>query len=1074
MLQFTVLLAAALMAGSALAVEAYPSGEKAYTQSLNGDWSFKYVRGLESGADGGFTAPRFDASAWATIAVPANWELKGFAEPHYADLLKDGLGLYRRSFTVPAGWQGRRTLLRFEGVAFGYEVWVNGRKAGESSASAFNRHTFDVTDLLLPQRGAGNLLAVRVTTKPHGFEFDLNDDWSLSGIYRDVTLFSLPATHVQELATRTRLLDGGAAELSVDVALSQPGAQVRARLLAPDGSLAGERILPPAAEARRVAAIRVARPLLWSAETPSLYRLQLTVSAGGKTLQTVEERIGLREVSIADGVLRLNGRPVKLRGVNHHDLDPLTGRAVTEAQMRRDLELMKKANVNFLRTSHYPPHPRLLELCDEMGLYVMDEVAIGHGEKNLDKPEYRASILARVQPTIARDRNRASVLAWSIGNENPITEVEMEAGRLAKQLDPTRPITYPKIGSYFAKNYERIPEFVDLYSPHYPSNATLEGYAQKLKRPVILTEYAHALGLATDRIQAQWDIIQATPGFAGGAIWHFHDQGLLRTSAQPVDTGKPTQLAWLDKFRHYDTHGLDGADGLTYADRTPQVDYWQMRKVYAPVQFAERYAAVRSGAQRIALTVENRYDFRSLRGFRLLWSLQRNGRDIQQGSLAPDTPARGRQTVHIPLSVPSDASADVLALQVCAVDEQGLQVNERTLRLDQAGAAPAGDARAAAATGMAVAAGAAAVAGTAGAAGSAGSVGAAGPAGAAGVAIRAAWASMLPAQGEPVVTESAAEVRVALPNWVLTVQRASGDLAIRDSSGKLLVAGIYPHSGRKPTMAEALRAKTSPLWLSSTLTTLEQAAVKVEARGGAVRVAVSGYYPLQDDLAAQSAAIQAAAPAAGPDDLLPGSGAGSAGRAQGPGTGKGGLKGGYVLEIAANGAIAVSYDFAPANAVGSLSEAGLSVLAPGGTDEFRWIGQGPYAGYPGKDRLNEFGLYHLNRADLRFQGNRRETEVALLTSAGGAGFALSMPAADVAVERSGDGTLLSHNALIASPGNKGTTPEIAIPLDAAPRVAGAFTLVPVPGAWPSALARWFGQPSAAKDVFKPFHHSYDQ
>lgn len=1047
MLQFTVLLAAALLAGSAIAVEAYPSGEKAYTQSLNGDWSFKYVRGLEPGADGGFTAPRFDASAWATIPVPANWELKGFAEPHYADLLKDGLGLYRRSFTVPAGWQGRRTFLRFEGVAFGYEVWVNGRKAGESSASAFNRHTFDVTDLLLPQRGAGNLLAVRVTTKPHGFEFDLNDDWSLSGIYRDVTLFSLPAAHVQELATRTRLLDGGAAELSVDVALSQPGAQVRARLLAPDGTLAGERLLPPAAEVRRVAAIRVARPLLWSAETPSLYRLQLTVSAGGKTLQTVEERIGLREVSIAGGVLQLNGRPVKLRGVNHHDLDPQTGRAVTEAQMRRDLELMKKANVNFLRTSHYPPHPRLLELCDEMGLYVMDEVAIGHGEKNLDKPEYRDSILARVQPTIARDRNRASVLVWSIGNENPITDVEMEAGRLAKQLDPTRPITYPKIGSYFAKNYERIPEFVDLYSPHYPSNATLEGYAQKLKRPVILTEYAHALGLATDRIQAQWDIIQATPGFAGGAIWHFHDQGLLRTSAQPVETNKPTQLAWLDKVRHYDTHGLDGADGLTYADRTPQVDYWQMRKVYAPVQFGERYAAVRPGAQRIALTVENRYDFRSLRGFRLLWSLQRNGRDIQQGSLAPDAPARGRQTVHIPLSVPADAAADVLALQVRAVDEQGLQVNERTLRLDQTSVAP----------------------------------------GAAGVGSRAAWASMLPAQGEPVVTESAAEVRVALPNWVLTVQRASGDLAIRDSSGKLLVAGIYPHSGRKPTMAEALRAKTSPLWLSPTLTTLEQAAVKVEARGGAVRVAVSGYYPLQDDLAAQSAAIQAAAPAAGPDDLLPGGaggtggtgetgGAGGAGRAQGPGTGKGGLKGGYVLEIAANGAIAVSYDFAPANAVGSLSEAGLSVLAPAGTDEFRWIGQGPYAGYPGKDRLNEFGLYHLNRADLRFQGNRRETELALLTSAGGAGFALSMPAADVAVERSGDGTLLSHNALIASPGNKGTTPEIAIPLDASPRVAGAFTLVPVPvpGAWPSALARWFGHPAAAKDVFKPFYHSYDQ
>ncbi|MYN06782.1 glycoside hydrolase family 2 TIM barrel-domain containing protein [Pseudoduganella aquatica] len=1021
------MLAAAFMAGgaasAATSASAYPSSEAAYTRSLNGNWSFKYLPSLEIGADGGFAAPQFDASAWATIPVPANWELKGFAEPSYADELKDGLGLYRRSFRVPADWRGRRAFLRFEGVAFGYEVWVNGKKAGESSASAFNRHTFDVSALLLPDSNADNVLAVRVTTKPHGFEFDLNDDWSLSGIYRDVTLFSLPAAYLQDYSTKTRLLDGGAAELTVQAELSQSDADVRAVLLAPDGRTVGEFSLPRSGDAHRAGVIRIAAPRLWTAETPSLYRLRLTVSAGGKTLQTVEERIGLREVSIANGVLLLNGRPIKLRGVNHHDLDAKTGRAVTEAQMRQDLALMKQGNVNFVRTSHYPPHPRLLELCDELGFYVMDEVAIGHGEKNLEKPDYRDAILARVVPTIARDKNRPSVLIWSIGNENPITDAEMEAGRIAKRLDPTRPITYPKIGSYFAKNYERIPDFVDLYSPHYPSNATLAGYAQKLKRPTILTEYAHALGLATDRIQVQWDIIQANPVFAGGAIWHFHDQGLLRASSRPVDTGKPTQTAWLDQYHHYDTHGLDGADGLTYADRTPQVDFWQMRKVYAPVQFAERSAAVRPGAQEIALTVENRYDFRALRGVKLLWALQRNGKSIQQGSQALSAAARGQQTVRIPVSVPAGTDGDVLALHARAVDEQGLQINERTVRLDLAGA-------------------------------------------------RSGWTASLPSQGEPEVNESADGVTVALPQWTLSVQRASGELTIRDRAGKVLVAGIYPHSGRKPTMAEALRAKTSPLWLSSTLTSLEQPVVKVEQGGGKVRLAVSGRYPLHDEAAARFAAIQAAAPAAGADDLLPGaSGAASASKL---GSGKGGLAGGYQLEIAANGSIAVSYDYASFDAVGSMSEAGLSVLAPAGTDEFRWIGQGPYAGYPGKDRLNEFGLYHLNRADLRFQGNRRETELAVLSSAGGAGFALATPAADVAVERNGDGTLLSHNALIASPGNKGTTPEIAIPLDAPRRIAGSFTLLPVSDAWPSPLVRWFGKPVAAKDVFKPFVHSYDQ
>jgi len=1014
------LLALAIAAANSYAADVYPSSDAAYMQSLNGEWSFKYVQGLASGTDSGFAEPRLDVSAWKAISVPSNWELKGFAEPSYADELKDGTGLYRRTFRVPAAWKGRRTFLRFEGVAFGYEVSINGRKAGVSSASAFNRHTFDVTDFLRPEADGDNVLAVRVTTKPHGFEFDLNDDWSLSGIYRDVSLFSVPATHVRDLSTKTVLQPDGSADLSIDVALSQADGEVLATLLAPDGSIAGKLSLPPGDHGHRSGIMRIARPALWTAETPSLYRLELVLAAGGVTQQRIAERIGLRQVSIANGVLLLNGRPIKMRGVNHHDLDPVTGRAVTEAQIRQDLELMKKANVNYLRTSHYPPHPRLLELCDELGLYVMDEVAIGHGEKNLEKPEYREAILARVEPTIARDKNRASVLVWSIGNENPITDVELEAGRLAKQLDPTRPITYPKIGSYFAKNYERIPAFVDIYAPHYPSNATLKEYAQKLRRPTILTEYAHALGLATDRMQDQWEIIQSTPVLAGGSIWHFHDQGLLRTSGQAVDAGKPTQLVWLDRYRYYDTHGLDGADGLTYADRTPQTDYWQMRKVYAPVQFIERDAAVRPGTRQIALTVENRHDFRSLRGISLLWSLQRNGKDVQQGRMALKAGARERETVRIPLLIPSDAGADVLALNVRAVDERGLQINERSIRLHQADDA------------------------------------------------LQAWTDRMRGKGRPQVAETAAQVTVTLPQWVLTVQRGSGDLTIRDHGGKLLVAGIHPHSGRKATMAEALGARKSGLWLASMPAAPSAVDVKVDQLDGRVRIGVSGRYLLADS--AEDTA-QSQTPKTGFDDLMPAADAAAAGKA---GRGRAGLAGGYQLDIGANGAIAVSYEFAPVNAVGMLSEAGLSMVAPPGASELRWIGQGPYAGYPGKDRLNEFGLYHLNRDDLRFRGNRRETEVALLTAPDGAGFAMTMSPADVAVERQGDLTLLSHNAVIGGLGNKGTSPEVTVRLDKTPRIAGSFTVVPLGKAWPAELTRWFGRPGAATNVYKPFYHSYDQ
>lgn len=1014
----TALLALVFTGGSARAADAYPAQDAAYTQSLNGDWSFKYVAGLEAGADAGFTAPRFDVSAWKTIAVPSNWELKGFAEPFYADELKEGLGLYRRSFRTPPGWQGRRVFLRFEGVGFGYEVWINGRKAGESSASAFNRHTFDVTDFLA-RAGADNVLALRVTTRPHGVEFDLNDDWSLSGIYRDVQLFSLPTTHIQDLTTKTTLLADGAAQLSIDVALSGADGALRATLLGPDGRVVAEQTLARADAQRSIrrATLRIARPALWSAETPSLYRLRLALTSGGKVRQRIEERIGLRQVSIADGVLLLNGRPIKLRGVNHHDLDPVTGRAVTEAQMRRDLALMKRANVNYLRTSHYPPHPRLLELCDELGFYVMDEVAIGHGEKNLENPDYRANILARVAPTIARDKNRASVLVWSIGNENPITDAELEAGRLARQLDPTRPITYPKIGSYFARNYERIPAFAEIYAPHYPSNTTLRDYAQKLTRPTILTEYAHALGLATDRMQAQWDIIQDAPVLAGSSIWHFHDQGLLRTSPTPVDADKPTQLVWLDRYRYYDTHGLDGADGLVYADRTPQADYWQMRKVYAPIQFIERTASVRPGGQTIALTLENRYDFRSLKGFRLHWSLQRNGKPIEEGSVLPRAAARTREQLVIPVIIPAGAGADVLALNLRAVDEQGMQVNERSIRLK-----PAGDAQ-------------------------------------------PAWTERLPAGPQPVITESPAQVEVAMPDWVLTVQRASGELTIRDRVGRVLVAGIHPHSGRKPTMAEALGAPKSGLWLASMLTRPTAVSVKVEQGDGAFKLSVAGRYALaQGDVpAAPKPAANAAL-----DDLMPGADATVASKAGA------GLMGGYQLVINANGTIAITYEYAPVGATGILAEAGLSLVAPDGVGQLRWIGQGPYAAYPGKDRLTEFGLYHLQRDDLHFQGNRREVELALLTADDGAGFALSSAPADIAVERQGALTLLSHNALIGGLGNKGTSPETTVRADGTARIAGSFTLVPLARAWPSALTRIFGAPGPAATVYKPFYHSYDQ
>ena len=982
---------AAVDAVKAAPIDVRPATAHEFTQTLNGSWSFNYVPSLTAGSNADFHTPAFDISAWKTIQVPANWELQGFGPLGYDNKgLKDGLGLYRRTFRVPATWSGRRVCLRFNGVAYGFTAWIDSQEVGTSSASAYDSHTFDITDALQGTAQTDHLLAVQVTTKPFGWEFDVNDDWSLSGIYRDVTLFSVPKTFVQDITTKTTVSPDGSADLEIAVTANRPGATLGGKLLAPDGRTLAEFDLKGGAGERFVTTVHVSKPRLWTAETPALHRLQLTLSAEGRPLQTVEERVGLREIAIKDGVLMLNNRPIKLRGVNYHHLDPVSGRAITEAEMRRDLELMKKANINHVRTSHYPPATPFLELCDEMGFYVMDEIALGsRGYKRLKDPAYRATILARTRAPILRDKNHASVIVWSIGNENPYETVEVDAASYAKELDPTRPVCLPQTPSHFTESWPKFPEAIDVYSPHYPANAELRDQAKTLKRPTIYSEFAHSWGLAFDQLQDQWELMQATPEFAGGAIWMFQDQGLLRKSSKPFDPDK-IGAVWLDENRFYDTSDGAGADGIVYSDRTPQTDYWQTRKVFSPVQILEGSAAIKPGSQKITLTVENRHDFLALSGMRLAWSLRRNGAEMPHGEVKLRAASHTRERVAIPVKIPAAASADVLALDVRCIDETGLQLTERTLRLDLPGVD------------------------------------------------RRNWTNRLGPDVKPAVAESTNEITVTHARWMITLKRANGELTIADRAGRVLVAGIYPHTGHRFTMSETRVAPKLATWPAPVLTKLVSPDIKVTQANSTTRLSVSGTYPRPDD-ESQS------------------------------------LVGGYQIEVSPAGALAISYDYAPTNAKGALMEAGLSVVLPATLAEFRWIGQGIHAGYPGKDRLNEFGIFHLHRDDLRFQGNRRGTELALLTDADGAGMALvPAVAADISVERDGKQTRLSHNAVVSSPGNKGWIPETLVIAESTPRLAGGFTLVPLDDTWPAPLTRWFGKPAASTDVFRPFHHSYDQ
>ena len=503
-----------LPAAFAQPTEVYPLRSGPAAQTLNGQWQFKYLAGTDVGPDAAFSAPDFvPAAGWKPIVVPGHWELQGFAEPKYGMDLIAGIGLYRRTFQVPAAWTGQRVFLHFDGVLYGFDAWVNGRKIG-SWASAYNPVAFDITDAL--KAGADNVLAVQVSTRSHGWEFDVNDCWGLSGIYRDVTLFAVPVAHFTDCTARTKLNPDGSATLTVSTLTNAPTG-ISGRLLAPDGRLVSTLAFATGKLTGAEATLQLEHPQLWTAETPALYTLELALASG----QQLAEKIGLREVTIADGVLKLNGQPIKLRGVDHHDIWPVNGRVATEELMRHDLELMRAANINFIRTSHYPPHPRLLELCDELGFYVMDEVPFGFGENHLTDPAYQDDLYVRARATVRRDRDRASVIVWSVGNENPNTPLTIATARRVKELDPTRPVCFPQEGGYFAPHYTELPPDIDIYAPHYPSTTRVSEYAATLTRPIIFTEYAHALGLASDQIQAQWAIMQASPRIAGGSIWMF-------------------------------------------------------------------------------------------------------------------------------------------------------------------------------------------------------------------------------------------------------------------------------------------------------------------------------------------------------------------------------------------------------------------------------------------------------------------------------------------------------------------------------------------------------------------------
>ncbi len=1011
---FPVLLivAASPMTGSAVSLETQaidPQSISAHTvdvlplrpgegaQSLNGEWRFKYLPSIDVGADEGFFEPACDVSAWKTIPVPSHWELQGFAEPEYEDEVKEGTGLYRRTFRIDKPWQGQRVFLRFDGVLYGFRVYVNGKAVGEW-ASSFNPATFDITDALQPGE-AENVIAVRVTTRSKGWNFDNMDCWALSGIYRDVTLFVLPEVHLKDYTAQTTLTPSGAARLHVDIVASASGT-VSGVLLTPNGKSGEQFKLDLGPDGRGSTDVIVNQPDLWTAETPSLYRLQLDLKSGGQVVQRYTDRIGLRQITTDGGILKLNGTPIKLRGIDHHDIWPDAGRVASEEKMRHDLELIRAANINFIRTSHYP-HPGFVEMCDEMGIYVDEEVPYIHGRKWLKDPDYQEVLLNRARATVMRDKNRPSIIFWTCGNENPVTTLGNNTGRYVKALDPSRPFTFPTIGSQFEGFLGKFPENMELYAAHYPSLKQARHLSDTLQRPIVFTEYAHQRGLSRAGVSVQdlWEVFYHSPRIAGGAVWLFQDQGLLRTTADRNSVKDGDLMAWLDDHQYYDTHGFYAMDGIVYSDRTPQVDYWQVRKVYSPVQIAERVLKIEPGVQSLMLHVENRYDFCSLAGIRLKWSLLRNGLSLENGAVALSAKPKETETAPIPVHLPASLAADIYTFGLRCEDESGRSFYERSIRLDPAAA---GDAR---------------------------------------------WNVLRSAlvKSEPVLEVSDPLISVIRANYHFQLDRHSGQAALFDTRGATIVGAFGPHVGRHPTINDLGkdREHEASIWRGDLMTELTELTTDARQTPQGIQITVGGAYSRPGK----------------PEELI---------------------RGQYELLFEPDGAIEITYRYTPGGASGDALEAGFALELPATMSEFRWLGQGPYAGYPGKDRLNEYGIYHLNREDLYFPGNRREVEFASLANPSGAGILLAGARMTVDLENQDQTTILSQLSLV--PGENGAREDKAdvekigsrLKVDSIKEIAGKFTLLPLDASWPEPLAKWLGPPSELAKPNKPFLRSYDQ
>lgn len=636
-----------------------------FYKSLNGNWKFKWSN-KPADRPKDFYKPDYGVSGWKEIPVPSNWQLQGYGIPIYSNIRYpfppnpphiphdyNPVGSYRREFTVPDSWKGRKIFINFDGVKSAFYLWINGRKVGYSQGS-MTPAEFDITDYIHEGR---NSLAAEVYRWSDGSYLEDQDMWRLSGIYRDVYLFSTPMLHLRDFFVRCDLDSNYRnAVLMVDAEIKNysdkpvKAAAVELRLLDNQkpfgfGPITKKLSEPIAAGAEKVITfqVEIENPRKWSAEEPYLYDVLLTLKDTGDRIIEVQQcKFGFREVELKGGQLLVNGVAVLFKGVNRHEHDPDYGRAIPVSRMIEDIRLLKQNNITAVRTSHYPDQPVWYRLCDRYGIYLIDECNIEtHGLMSTlpkSRPEWRDACLARMLAMVHRDKNHPSIIIWSTGNESGYGSIYVDIKAATNKTDPTRPVR-------FLDNHRQMFDYevTDIISPMYRSIEVISDYAASSPaKPLILAEYAHAMGNSVGNLQDYWDVIKKYKHLQGGFIWDWADQGLRKFSKD----GKQF-WAYGGDFGDKPNDGNFCCNGIVGPDRKPNPSLYEVKKVYQYIN-AEPVDLI-NGKVRI----RNEYDFLSLDFVDIFWELTADGKVIQKGTLPKSSIApKQTQDVIIPFEKP--------------------------------------------------------------------------------------------------------------------------------------------------------------------------------------------------------------------------------------------------------------------------------------------------------------------------------------------------------------------------------------------------------------------------------------